>query len=91
MYCRVGLRRFGERLSFVEYVVGRSVVKALAWALLVKVAWVGGDPLSCLLYCLVRALVSPVIGGTNIYPLIRAPPKQNICGEGASLRKRFPL
>ena len=85
------LCRFGERLSFVEYVVGRSVVKALAGALLVKVAQVGGDPLSRLLYCLVRALGSPVIGGTNIYPLILAALEQNICCEGASLRKRFFL
>ena len=63
MYCHTGLCCYGQRSSFIEYVVGRSVVKALAGALLVKVAQVGGDPLSRLLYCLVRALVSPVTGG----------------------------
>ena len=29
VYCHAGLCRFGQRFSFVEYVVGRSVVKSL--------------------------------------------------------------
>ena len=34
-----------QRFSFVEYVVGRSVVKSLVRAFLVKVAQVVGNPL----------------------------------------------
>ena len=82
------LCRFGERLAFIEYVVGRSVVKALAGALLVEVAQIGGDPLSHLLYSLVCTSISPAASAMEIDWLI-PPLKQNICGEGASLPGRI--
>ena len=46
MYCRVGLCRLGQRFSFVEYVVGSSVVKPLVGAFFVEVAQVVGDSFS---------------------------------------------
>ena len=53
MYCRVGLYRYGQRFSFVEYVVGRSVVKSLVRPLFVEVAQVIGNPLPGLAHRLV--------------------------------------
>ena len=46
----VRLRRYGQRFSFVEYVVGRSVVKSLVRAFLVQLVQVVGDALSGLAY-----------------------------------------
>ena len=57
MYCRVGLCRFGQRFSFVEYVIGRSVVKSLVRPLFVEVAQVVGNSLPGLAHRLVRAPV----------------------------------
>ena len=58
MYCRVGLCRFEQWLSFVEYVVGGSVVKSLVRPLFVEVAQVIGNPLPGLAHRLVRAPVA---------------------------------
>ena len=45
MYCHAGLCRFGQRFSFIEYVVWGSVVKFLVRAFLVEVAQVVGNAL----------------------------------------------
>ncbi len=57
MSCRVELCCFGQRLSFVEYVIGGLVVKSLVGTLFVEVAQVVGDPLSGLGHRLVCAPV----------------------------------
>ena len=53
----MGLCRFGQRFSFVEYVVGRSVVKSLVGAFLVEVTQVVGNSLPSLAHRLVRTPV----------------------------------
>ncbi len=80
---------FWRATVVVEYAVGRSVVKALAEALLVKE--VGADLPPCILYCLACAPACAVIADAHTYPLILTPLEQNICGEGAALRRRFLL
>ena len=57
MYCCVGLCRLGQRFSFVEYVVGGSVVKSLVRPLFVEVAQVVVNSLPGLAHRLVRASV----------------------------------
>ena len=52
-----GYAALGSGFSFVEYVVGRSVVKSLVRPLFVEVAQVIGNPLPGLAHRLVRAPV----------------------------------
>ena len=54
-FCHAGLCRFGERFSFIEYIVGRAVVKPLLGAFLVEVVQVVGDALFALLPSRMRA------------------------------------
>ena len=58
MYCRVGLCRLGQRFSFVEYVIGGSIVKPLVRALFVEVAQVIVDSLPGLGHRVVGAPVN---------------------------------
>ena len=76
MYCRVGLCRFGQRFSFVEYVVGGSAVKSLVRALFVEVAQVIGNPLPGLDHRLVGAPRSSVSGLLALAAFIIVPSAQ---------------
>ena len=63
MYCPAGLRRFGQRFSFIEYVVGRSAVKPLVGAFLVEVTQVVGNAFLCLGHRLIGVPVESLVQG----------------------------